>query len=122
MEGIKNTIEGIKRIMNIVCEIDDKEKKRELKNTLKESQIALDNCNETNFREETDRKEKSNGMKISERNEKIEEETYRKEFQEKEKDCKIINRKIKSLSPSKNIKLFPLFKITLLLILKLNNY
>ena len=107
MEGIKNTIEGIKRIMNIVCEIDDKEKKRELKNTLKESQIALDNCNETNFREETDRKEKSNGMKISERYEKIEEETYRKEFQEKEKDCKIINRKIKSLSPSKNIKLFP---------------
>ena len=122
MEGIKNTIEGIKRIMNIVCEIDDKEKKRELKNTLKESQIALDNCNVTNFREETDRKEKSNGMKISERNEKIEEETYRKEFQEKEKDCKIINRKRKSLSPSKNIKLFPLFKITLLLILKLNNY
>ena len=122
MEGIKNTIEDIKRIMNIVCEIDDKEKKRELKNTLKESQIALDNCNETNFREETDRKEKSNGMKISERNEKIEEETYRKEFQEKEKDCKIINRKIKSLSPSKNIKLFLLFKITLLLILKLNNY
>ena len=108
LKGLKNHLEGINQIRNILSENKEKKGTQKLKIMLNDSQVNLV-YNDIHLREEEDIQiqEENNGMKQSEEEESeeienIEEEPKKNAYKKKKEDCRMTDSKRKRPSSGNN--------------------
>jgi len=122
LEGLKRDLEGINQIRNILSENEDKKEIQEFKDMLNKSQVNIVH-NDIHLGEGNDIQiQENNGMKQSEKEKSEEKEPKKMNLRRKIKIIKWQKGKEKDLIHIIIIKLFALFEIILLLILKINKY